>query len=456
MTSFWFKSALLESGWADDVLIEVDQTGVIVDIKTECRTNGESGNGIAIPGMINVHSHAFQRAFAGLSEYRTSEGDSFWTWRRLMYDFLQKLSPADCYAIARHLFVEMLKAGYTHVGEFHYVHNSQGGARYTNIAEMADAVVRAACDAGIGICMLPVLYQRGGFDDSEPDAAQQRFCLSVDELMEIAQGVSDDWQDNVNVSVGIAPHSLRACSMDRISELTTEFERRHPGRPIHIHVAEQTKEVEDCIAANGATPVEYLMDHQEVDQRWCLIHATHMTESEHRRVAENGAVVGLCPATEANLGDGIFATESHLAMKGKIAIGSDSHICVDLRGELRLIENSVRLTTRRRAVLCDESESVGRFLYSQACRGGAQALGLSAGQMAVGSRADIIVLDSLHPNMAARRYDRWLDSFVFCESGDSPVSDTMVAGKWVIKDRSHISQDDALREYRQSLARCLT
>ena len=456
MKSYWFKNALLQQGWARDVRIGVDATGLIAKIESGTDAEGsETVSGIAIPGMVNVHSHAFQRAFAGLSEYRTSEGDSFWTWRKLMYGFLGKLGPEDCYAIARQLFIEMLQAGYTSVGEFHYVHNPSEGGRYESLSELADAVVRAAVDVGIAICMLPVLYQRGGFDGSAPNQAQRRFCLTTDELLEMVEQLKARWREHDNVCLGIAPHSLRAVDSEQIQQAVTGLNALMPGRPVHIHVAEQVAEVEACVAATGKRPVEYLLDRHDVDETWCLIHATHVSDGETRQLAESGAVAGLCPVTEANLGDGIFPAETFLKWKGRFAIGSDSHIGVDPRSELRTIEYAARLTTRRRAIYCDADESVGRKLYEAACRGGAQALGMETGEIAVGRRADLVVLDAEHINLVARSDDRWLDSYLFCESGPTPVKDTMVGGNWVIRQGQHPLQTESRRGYSEVLRRCL-
>ena len=314
-----FKSALVGEEWIDDPVFSVDSNGMITNIATASANQqvSDSFDAVALPGMPNVHSHAFQRAFAGLSEFRTADNDSFWTCRKLMYDFLLKLSPEDIYIIARQLYVEMLLAGYTWVGEFHYVHNDIQGNHYACLSELSDAVIRAANDVGIGICMLPVLYQRGGFDDQPLSKGQQRFQLGNEDFLKLIENLSSHKSDNFNL--GIALHSLRAVCVDSakhvIDNIPDDFK-------IHVHLAEQTKEIDDCLAKHSKRSVQFLLDHFDVDQRWCLIHATHLDDAEVSGIAKSGAVVGLCPTTEANLGDGIFRAKDYLDAGGKISIGS--------------------------------------------------------------------------------------------------------------------------------------
>ena len=430
---YLFPTAFTGNGWHDNVLIECSD-GVISEVVPDYPHQPDSSiaqiSGIAIPGMPNVHSHAFQRRLAGLSEFRTGEHDSFWTWRQLMYDMATTWTPKDVYKIARGLYSELAANGYTWVGEFHYLHNDVDGSPYADVAAMSDAVIRAAQDVGLGICILPVLYQRSGFTPGELDPAQKRFVLDNETFLRLLDQLYERWQATDNVQIGMAFHSLRAVEIGTIASVTAAAQTRYPGLPIHIHVAEQLKEVNECQSLYGMRPVEYLYEHVNVDERWCLIHATHMSPSEITTVAGSGAVVGLCPTTEANLGDGIFPAEKYLGAGGSFAIGSDSHVCTNPRSELRLLEYAQRLTTNRRAVLGSQSQSTGKTLYPAACQQGAMALGVGAGTLEAGKRADIVVLSSEHPTIQGATGDRIFDRYLFCDCGN-PVVQTMVGGTWV-------------------------
>ncbi len=426
--TYRFNSVLVGDQWCDDVAISVDGDGTIVEIENGLSIeHSVNTDAVALPGMVNVHSHAFQRAFAGLSEFRTATQDSFWTWRKLMYEFLEQLTPADVYVIAKQLYLEMLAAGYTWAGEFHYLHNDPGGKQHANLPEMSDAVIRAAQETGIGICVIPVLYQRGGFDSSPLSGGQKRFELTVGQFVKVFSRCHDLILPGVRT--GVALHSLRAVSVDAARNALDAVRGMTGGGslPVHIHVAEQMQEVGDCLKAHGKRPVEFLFDQFDVDQRWCLIHATHLIDSEVSLIARSGAVVGLCPTTEANLGDGFFPAEEHLARGGRISIGSDSHINVDWRDELRTLEYGQRLQSQQRAILGTETQSVGRRLYAATCRGGAQALGLSTAGIEVGGRADFTLIDPAHPAIAGARHDRLIDRSVFCNIGN-PVCGAMVGG----------------------------
>ncbi len=415
----FFQSALVNDQWAERVLLTV--AGRIIE-KIEIGASVAKGaaeihDGVAIPGMANVHSHAFQRAFAGLSEYRTAEHDSFWTWRNLMFQFIEQLTPDDVYNVARNLYATMLQAGYTTVGEFHYLHHQPDGTPYRDVTAMADSLILAAVDVGMNICMLPVFYQRGGFDGRPLESGQKRFGCNPHQFLSIVQGLHDKWNAHPRVSLGVALHSLRAVdAVDAIAVLKSTQELL-ADCPIHIHVAEQTREVDECLQATGKRPVEYLMDTFEVNEHWCLIHATHMTDEECRRVAQCGAVVGVCPTTEANLGDGIFMAEKFKEFGGQMAIGSDSHVSVDPRSELRLLEYGQRLTQRRRAILCTSEQSCGRWLYEQMVRGGARATGQGSGLIAVKQPCNLVVLDGDHPALVGGATDRILDLIVFDHQG---------------------------------------
>lgn len=430
-----FKSAFVESSsqipeWRNDVLITVN-AGLIVDVEADSDQLGDRViDGVAIPAMVNVHSHAFQRGFAGMSEFRTATNDSFWTWRNLMYDFVGKLSPDDVFVIARQLYLEMIVAGYSWVGEFHYLHNDSSGKMYDNRAEMADAVLRAARETGIGICLLPVLYQRSGFDGPQVNSGQRRFALRNDDYFRLLEICQSKTANDVNATLAMAIHSLRAVGRDSIAAALEFRNASLADCPVHIHVAEQTQEVDDSVAATGKRSVEYLLSEFDVDQRWCLIHATHMVQSETASLAATGATVGLCPTTEANLGDGFFPAKEFLARNGSIAIGSDSHCSVDMREEIRTLEYGQRLATRKRAVLGTETESVGRRLFAACVSGGARAIGVATGRIAKGNRADLIVINDQHPTIAGEAGDRLLDRLIFSNSGN-PISKRMIGGRWI-------------------------
>ena len=373
-----FPFALTPNGWQRDTILGIQNTE-IVSVDTEEPTQGEPNrhDHFAIPGMVNIHSHAFQHAFAGLSEYRTARNDSFWTWRKLMYDFLESLTPEDVFRIGLRLYREMRAAGYSAVGEFHYLLHQSNGQPYANINETADALIEAATEAGLAICMLPVLYQRGGFDNIELAGGQLRFQSTNDLFIKMVEKLKTDHVHNPRVRIGWALHSLRAVSIANAKKVKTQLDTLLPNCPIHIHVAEQTQEVNDCLKFTGRRPVQFLLENFEVDQRWCLIHATHMTDEESEAVANSKAVVGVCPTTEANLGDGIFESERFLKHGGRLAIGSDSHISINPIEELKLLEYAQRLSKQKRAILCSEDRSCGETLWRWASHGGGQASGFA-------------------------------------------------------------------------------
>lgn len=432
--------------WKNDVLITI-QSGQIVQVCAEsAEKNGIRMPGVAIPAIANVHSHAFQRGFAGLSEFRTAANDSFWTWRKLMYDFVETLTPADVFVIARQLYLEMIAVGYSWVGEFHYLHNAPQGQRYANGSEMSDAVLRAAHETGIGICLLPVLYQRSGFDAATVSRSQQRFALDDDDYFRLLENCRKRISDDPNATVAMAFHSLRAVSRE-VMNAALEFRNGwQSGCPVHIHIAEQTLEVDDCLKATGRRSVEYLLSEFNVDRDWCLIHATHMDQSETESLAESGAVVGLCPTTEANLGDGFFSAQEFMNRGGVISVGSDSHCTVDMSEELRTLEYGQRLNTRKRAVLGTDSESVGRRLYTGCANGGANAIGIATGKISPGSRADWIVVDDEHASIAGAQTDRLLDRLIFCSTG-CPITNRMIGGHWIENDELQIRLSESSREF---------
>lgn len=419
--------------------MEITGDGKIASLKfNQASANvDESFDAVALPGMVNAHSHAFQRALAGLTEYRTARHDSFWTWRKLMYDFLEQLTPDDVYIIARQLYLEMLLAGYTWVGEFHYLHHDFGGRRYGHLAEMSEAIIRAAEDTGIGLCLLPVLYQRGGFDDAELAGGQKRFELSNHEFLQLHESLVGKQTDRLSVHIAI--HSLRAVSVAATNEITSLVLKTNPDCRVHMHIAEQVKEVEDCLAQHGQRPIEFLFSNFDVNENWCLIHATHAEADELKLIAKSGAVVGLCPSTEANLGDGIFSARDFFDAGGMFAIGGDSHCSVDLRDELRTMEYVQRLHSRQRAILGTDLQSTGRYLYQRAACGGAQAIGVATGVIEIGARADLTLVDPNHPAIAGATGDRLIDRLIFCHA-DDPIIGSLVGGQAYTMDQADFQQ----------------
>lgn len=394
----------------------------------------------ALPGMPNLHSHAFQRAMAGLAERRGPGDDSFWTWRETMYAFASRVDPDQLRAIAAQLYVEMLKAGYTHVCEFHYLHNAPDGKPYADPAAMTRAVAEAAREAGIGLTLLPVLYMSGGFDGRPLSERQRRFGLSVDaylRLLESMHAVASD-----RVKVGVALHSLRAVPEVAMREVLESPLAR--SCPIHIHIAEQIGEVQDCLAVRKARPVQWLLDHADVDAHWCLVHATHLDDAEMHAIARSGAVAGLCPTTEANLGDGLFPLAAYLDAKGTLGIGSDSHISVSPVEELRWLEYGQRLATRHRNIAARvQGGSVGETLWGAAWSGGRQAAGLAEGD----AHADAVVLDDAAPLLVARDAHNMLDTFLFA-GNTSLVRDVLAGGEWVVRGFRHRDEERIAARYR--------
>lgn len=463
--------ALLPAGWARDVLIEIDSGGRIAKLVSETNklvsdTNFQDAkqeivsdtiSGFVVPGMANVHSHAFQRAMAGAAEARTHPSDSFWTWRELMYRFAARLTPEQMQDVAAHLYVEMLKAGYTAVAEFHYLHHDVNGAAYEDPAEMSHRLIAAAMDAGMAITHLPVLYAFGGFGGKPPTGQQKRFVLTAEGYEALLSGLDDWYAETPQVRIGAAFHSLRAVDAALMRATLAALDGIDATAPIHIHVAEQRREVEECIAWSGKRPVQWLFDNVPVDERWCLVHATHVDGAELGRLAASGAIAGLCPTTEANLGDGVFPAADYLGSRapGRFGIGSDSHIAVGVAEELRLLEYGQRLLSGRRSVLAsDACASPGERLYREAAAGGARALGLRGGAIAAGQRADLVVLDPEHPALWNKSPAQALDAWIF--AGDAGcVRDVMVGGEWRIRHRHHAAEEELAARFRTAQARLM-
>jgi formimidoylglutamate deiminase len=446
------RDALLPSGWAHDVLVDVAGDGSIraVEVAFATPADAERVCGPLIPGMPNVHSHAFQRALAGLTERGGPGADNFWTWRTEMYRFLERIGPEEQEAVAAQLYIELLKAGYTSVGEFHYLHHDPAGQPYANPGEMAERIRAAAAGTGIRLTLLPVFYAHSDFGGAAPMAAQRRFVHDTDGFLRLVAELAR----NERQVVGVAPHSLRAVAPQELAEIVAFARAKLVGAPIHIHAAEQRKEVDDCLAWCGARPVEWLLEHTGIDAQWCVIHATHMTAEETRGLASTGAVVGLCPTTEADLGDGIFPAVDYLAARGNLGIGGDSHVGVDPFLELRLVDAAQRLTLERRNVLARDGESSGISLYQRALAGGARALAQPVGAIAAGCRADLLVLNGDDPGLTEHAASTVLDAAIY-GPGRQIVRDVMVAGRWVIGEGHHADEETILMRYRQTLKRLL-
>ena len=443
-TDLFARHALIASDWAENVRFSVDETGSITHLERGAVADSATIlDGPVVPGMPNVHSHAFQRAMAGLTERAGPDGDDFWTWRQLMYDFQAQLDPGDISAITAQLYIELLKHGYTAVGEFHYLHNQPDGNAYDEPAELSLAVVGAAVDVGIAITHLPVLYAYAGFGDQPLTAAQRRFAGDVESTLAIPDRVRRGYAGEPTVTVGVAPHSLRAAAA-----LLGEISRGVDATmPIHIHIAEQLREVEDCIVWCGRRPVEWLLDTVDVDRRWCLIHATHLNDSEIRGIAKSGAVVGLCPTTEANLGDGVFRLPDYVAAGGRWGVGADSNVSVSPVEELRWLEYGQRLIHHRRNVFSSlDGPNVGGALWRAAAAAGAQALGQPVGTLAVGRRADLLVLDDTSVNLAGRSGDDLLSAMIFAGNRNC-VRDVYVAGRQVVARGHHAGEETAEKAF---------
>ncbi len=454
MPALFAADALLPSGWARDVFLEWNDSGVFTRVEVGADASGHArAAGPVLPGMSNVHSHAFQRAMAGLAEFRGHPTDDFWTWREEMYRLVRLLSPEDVEAIARHLYIEMLKHGYTTVAEFHYLHNDPQGKPYANRAELAERILTAAGDSGIALTLLPVLYAHGGFGHKPLSPAQRRFGGNPASILELLADLAAFHLPSPRLRLGIAPHSVRAVDALMLTELVDAATRLDATMPIHMHVSEQTGEVAECIATHGTTPLAWIADLVDVDARWCFIHATHLTTSEMRRLAATRACIGLCPMTEANLGDGIFEFVPWFEARAPWSIGGDSHVCVSPFEELRQLEYSQRLRSRVRNVSADEaSPDVPANLWRGAAAGGAQAVSQPTGALAPGKRADFAVLDGAHLDFEGLRASAMLGVALF--SGNSNrVRDVFVNGRPAIEQGRHPREEESSAAFRAALRR---
>jgi formimidoylglutamate deiminase len=436
MDSIFAEQALLPGGWARDVLISFDQQGMITTVQPDASPVGSRLKAVA-PTLSNLHSHAFQRAMAGLAEVAGPRNDSFWTWRDVMYRCVAQMTPDDIQTVATKLHIELLKGGFGHLVEFHYQHHDGDGRSYANPAETSLRHFAAASQSGIGMTLLPVFYAHAGFGGQPAVPGQRPFLHDVDGFLSLMQQVRaavPPWQ-----LAGYAIHSLRAATPDQIRAIIAA---QPPDTPVHIHVSEQMREVEDCLAWSGRRPVDWLLDEIGLNRHWCLIHATHMTGDETRRLAQSGAVAGLCPMTEANLGDGIFPATDFARHGGSYGIGTDSHVSVSVAEELRMLEYSQRLRDRSRNALAGgEGRSTGRSLFEAVFRGGHQAAGLMAAGLRPGAPASWIVLDGGNPFIAAAEGDTLLGRWIFT-LGDAAVRDVWVRGRRVIENRRHALDDE--------------
>lgn len=448
MARYVFDHALLPEGWAERVGVRIED-GTITHVEAGLSDRAvERVAGIALPGMPNLHSHTFQRGLAGLAETRGapglgSEGDSFWTWRQVMYRFLGELGPDDVEAIAAFAMMEMLEGGFTALAEFHYLHHDPQGRPYDDPAELAVRIAAAAARTGIGLTLLPCFYAFGGVGGQPPQPGQRRFLNTVEGYLDLVERSRRAVSGLDDALVGLAPHSLRAVTPDTLRAVTAEA-----TGPIHIHAAEQAREVEDCLAWSGRRPVEWLLDHAGLDARWCLIHATHMTAAETAALARTGAVVGLCPLTEASLGDGIINGAEYAAAGGRWGIGTDSNIEISAAAELKTLEYSQRYRLQARNVMgLEPGRSTGRRLYESALAGGAQASGRRIGAIAAGYRADIVTLRPDDPDLGARSGDHWLDATIFV-TGRRVVDQVFVAGRRLVANGRHHDREAIVARYK--------
>lgn len=441
---------LLSNGWHTQQTLTIEN-GVITAIASGY-IDGAEQVGVVIPGMVNCHSHAFQRAFAGFSEQGSEGQDSFWTWRSIMYKFIDQLTVNDAEIIARQLYIEMLKMGYTRVAEFHYLHHEINGENHDELAAMAKAIFKASQQSGIGLTLLPVLYRFSGFGPLPANDGQKRFINSVEQFNQLVSDCFTLSAHYQNTNIGIAPHSLRAVDKTSLEQAVKHVRSLDNKAPVHIHIAEQQKEVNDCLAHYGQRPVEWLLNNVALDPQWCLIHATHINEQERQGIIASKAIAGICPTTEANLGDGIFPTSEFLAENGTLAIGSDSHISVNPIEELRWLEYAQRLIKQQRAILATENQpSVGRHLWQQAALGGAQSTNSNTGELAIGKQADLLVLNAKKVALFAHHDQHLLDSMIFA-SQQNMINDVMVNGHWVINGGVHHLEQESEQAFSKLLA----
>ncbi|MDQ3443522.1 MAG: formimidoylglutamate deiminase [Chloroflexota bacterium] len=448
MTAVHAAKALLPGGWASDVRVTT-ANGSIRSVELDCQPEpGDERCETLLPGMPNLHSHAFQRGMAGRAEVRGLTVDSFWTWREVMYRFALTMSPDQVEAVAALAYMEMLESGFTRVGEFHYLHHHRDGLPYDDIAEMATRIAAASVRTGIRLTLLPVFYAHATFGGAPPFPQQQRFINDLDTFVLLVEASSTTIAGLDGAVLGIAPHSLRAVTPGELDGLL----EMAPDGPIHIHVAEQEKEVADCLAWSGQCPVEWLLDHAPVDERWCLVHATYMTDHETIALAGSGGVAGMCPVTEANLGDGTFPAPVFLASGGRYGIGTDSNVRIGVTGELRQLEYTQRLDRRARNVLSTGGVPTGRSMFDAAFRGGQQALGVpAAGGITIGAPSDLVALAA--GTWVGDDGDALLNGWIFARG--VAVDRVWVAGREVVSGGRHIHRDGIAGQFHSTMRELL-
>jgi len=433
--NLYVSQVLTVDGWRDRVRLQL-HAGRIASLEVDVAPEpGDERHGVLVPALGNLHSHAFQRGMAGLAEFAGEGADSFWSWRDVMYRFALRMDPDQFEAIAAQAYVEMLEAGYGRVGEFHYLHHDPHGRSYEDVGEMASRVIAAAASTGLGLCLLPVFYARSSFGGAPPGNAQRRFINSLDSYQRLLERCRRLSASLPAAQVGVAPHSLRAVTKDELLAVTALA----GSAPVHIHIAEQTKEVDECVAWSGCRPVEWLLENAPVDERWCLVHATHVSDREIAGIATSEAVVGLCPVTEANLGDGVFPVQELLSRGGRFGVGTDSNVHIGVASELSLLEYSQRLAYRTRNVVKRAGQSTGRAIMQLALAGGAQALA-GGGRIEQGASADFVSLNVHHPALYARQSDALLDAWTFASAGNL-VDCVWIAGRKAVADGRHIARD---------------
>jgi formimidoylglutamate deiminase len=450
LMDFFAKTLRLPGKWANNVRFSVSSAGDFSAIKINTSAgDAEIIDGVVIPGMPNLHSHSFQRAMVGMAEYRQSENDDFWSWRKLMYQCVNRINPDQLQAITAQLYVEMLKAGYTSVAEFHYLHHQQNGKVFDTLTSLSDVIVEAAVDSGLGLTLLPTLYQTSGFGDKNPVQDQRRFINNIDQFGQLVEQLLR--LRSSQIQIGLAAHSLRAIEQGALADLLALKNKIGAATPLHIHIAEQEQEVSDCIEHYACRPIEWLYDNYDVNDSWTLIHATHVTDHELQLLARSKCIVGLCPTTEANLADGVFPIKDFLDLGGLIGIGSDSHISVNPIEELRWLEYGQRLQHEKRVRLIDEDKvNNGTYLWELVSRGGALACGRPIGHIEVDKRADLLVLDEDHPILYGKQIEHVLDTLIFA-GNTNIIKDVMVGGKWLVKQQRHINEDSIKKNFYEAM-----
>ncbi len=452
MSTIHASQLLTSRGWKSSTRLHVEAgfiTAVEPDVPPQA---GDERHAVIVPALPNLHSHAFQRGMAGLAETRGSSRDDFWSWRETMYRFASNMSPPQLEAVASQAYMEMLETGFCRVGEFHYLHHDLAGRPYADVGEMSGRIAAAACATGIGLTLLPVFYAHASFGGAPPRDNQKRFILDVDAYARLIQRCATLLADLPQARLGVAPHSLRAVTPQQMASVLEIARGIGAHAPVHIHIAEQSAEVRDCIAWSGQRPVRWLLDHFEVDSRWCLVHATHVDDGELSDIATTGATVGLCPITEANLGDGIFPAAGFIARNGSLGIGSDSNVHINCAAELALLEYSQRLSLQTRNVIGgpEENTSTGRALFTRARAGGSMALGTAGTALVEGAPADMLSLAADHPALVCRNEDALLDSWIFA-GAQGAVDCVWVAGRKLVENGRHVRRDEILRGYRQAM-----